>query len=77
MQEEPENMGYCNYLLRFMRRELHDVIARKPSASPATGYNKVHVKEQKDIVARAFDEPRNEVAAEVIEETAEIAKKQD
>ncbi len=27
----------------------------KPSASPATGYNKVHVKEQKDLVARAFD----------------------
>jgi 2-oxoglutarate dehydrogenase E1 component len=77
VQEEPENMGYWNYLLRFMRRELHDVIARKPSASPATGYNKVHVKEQKDIVARAFDEPRNEVAAEVIEETTEIAKKQE
>jgi len=24
------------------------VIARKPSASPATGYNKVHVEEQKN-----------------------------
>jgi 2-oxoglutarate dehydrogenase E1 component len=77
VQEEPENMGYWNYLLRFMRRELEDVVARKPSASPATGYNKVHVKEQKEIVARAFGERREEVASEQIEETAEIAKKQD
>jgi 2-oxoglutarate dehydrogenase E1 component len=77
VQEEPENMGYWNYLLRFMRRELHDVVARKPSASPATGYNKVHVKEQKDIVARAFDEPRHEVADEQIKETVEEAKKLD
>ena len=77
VQEEPENMGYWNYLLRFMRRELHDVVARKPSASPATGYNKVHVKEQKELVARAFDKAQNAVADEQIKETAEIAKKQD
>ncbi len=77
VQEEPENMGYWNYLLRFMRRELHDVVARKPSASPATGYNKVHVKEQKEIVARAFDKAKEAVADEVIKEVTEIAKKQD
>ncbi len=77
VQEEPENMGYWNYMVRFMRRELEDVVARKPSASPATGYNKVHVKEQKEIVARAFGERRENVADEQIEETAEIAKKQD
>ncbi|MDO7875574.1 2-oxoglutarate dehydrogenase E1 component [Hymenobacter sp. ASUV-10] len=77
VQEEPENMGYWNYLLRFMRRELEDVIARKPSASPATGYNKIHVKEQKELVARAFDKPKEAVADDNIKETAEIAKKQD
>ncbi|WBA40825.1 2-oxoglutarate dehydrogenase E1 component [Hymenobacter canadensis] len=77
VQEEPENMGYWNYLLRFMRRELEDVISRKPSASPATGYNKVHVKEQKDIVARAFDKPKEAVADDNIKATAEVAKKQD
>ncbi|QNE41155.1 2-oxoglutarate dehydrogenase E1 component [Hymenobacter sp. NBH84] len=77
VQEEPENMGYWNYLLRFMRRELEDVVARKASASPATGYNKVHVKEQKDLVARAFDKPREEVADENIKETVEEAKKLD
>lgn len=77
VQEEPENMGYWNYLLRFMRRDLEDVVARKPSASPATGYNKVHVKEQKDLVARAFDKPKEAVADEQIKETAAIAKTQD
>ncbi|RFP66173.1 2-oxoglutarate dehydrogenase E1 component [Hymenobacter lapidiphilus] len=77
VQEEPENMGYWSYLLRFMRRELEDLISRKPSASPATGYNKVHLKEQKDIVGRAFDKPAEAVADDVIEETNAIAKKQD
>ncbi|AIZ62530.1 2-oxoglutarate dehydrogenase [Hymenobacter sp. DG25B] len=77
VQEEPENMGYWNYLLRFMRRELEDVISRKPSASPATGYNKVHVKEQKELVARAFGVSTAEVEAENIKATAEVAKKQD
>ncbi|GAB3582232.1 2-oxoglutarate dehydrogenase family protein [Hymenobacter daeguensis] len=77
VQEEPENMGYWNYLLRFMRRELEDVVARKASASPATGYNKIHVKEQKDLVARAFDKPKEAVADTNIEATAEAAKKLD
>jgi len=77
VQEEPENMGYWNYLLRFMRRELEEVVSRKPSASPATGYNKIHVKEQKDLVARAFDKPKEAVADEQIKETAEVAKKQE
>ncbi|MCR5888161.1 2-oxoglutarate dehydrogenase E1 component [Hymenobacter sp. J193] len=77
VQEEPENMGYWNYLLRFMRRELEDVVARKASASPATGYNKVHVKEQKDLVGRAFGIATAEVDAENIKATAEMAKKTD
>ncbi|TGE15927.1 2-oxoglutarate dehydrogenase E1 component [Hymenobacter elongatus] len=77
VQEEPENMGYWNFMLRYMRRELEDVVARKPSASPATGYNKVHVKEQKDLVARAFDKPKEQVADANIKSTVEIAKKQD
>ncbi|HAS58049.1 MAG TPA: 2-oxoglutarate dehydrogenase E1 component [Algoriphagus sp.] len=55
VQEEPENMGYWNYMLRLLHKELPmDVIARKMSASPATGYNKVHVEEQKAIVSKAL-----------------------
>jgi len=77
VQEEPENMGYWNFMLRYMRRELEDVISRKPSASPATGYNKIHIKEQKDLVARAFDKPKDAVADTNITATVEVAKKQD
>ncbi|RAK68151.1 2-oxoglutarate dehydrogenase E1 component [Hymenobacter edaphi] len=77
VQEEPENMGYWNFMLRYLRRELADVVARKPSASPATGYNKVHVQEQKQIVARAFELPTSAVADKNIKATAEVAKKQD
>ncbi|GAB3852300.1 2-oxoglutarate dehydrogenase E1 component [Hymenobacter terrigena] len=77
VQEEPENMGYWNFMLRYMRRELEDVIARKPSASPATGYNKIHVKEQKELVARAFDKPKEAVADANIKATVEVAKKEE
>ncbi|WP_161889010.1 2-oxoglutarate dehydrogenase E1 component [Pontibacter russatus] len=54
VQEEPENMGAWTFILRLMRRQVEDVISRKASASPATGYNKVHAKEQQEIIARAF-----------------------
>ena len=77
VQEEPENMGYWSFLLRYLRRELEDVVARKPSASPATGYNKIHIKEQKELVARAFDKPKEAVADDNIKATVEVAKKQE
>ncbi|MGY6559378.1 MAG: 2-oxoglutarate dehydrogenase E1 component [Nitritalea sp.] len=55
VQEEPENMGYWNYILRLTFRDMPmEVIARKPSASPATGYMKVHVQEQEAIVHKAL-----------------------
>ncbi|WP_162428489.1 2-oxoglutarate dehydrogenase E1 component [Pontibacter pudoricolor] len=54
VQEEPENMGAWTYILRIMRNSVEDVIARKASASPATGYLKVHAKEQQELIARAF-----------------------
>jgi 2-oxoglutarate dehydrogenase E1 component len=54
VQEEPENMGAWNYILRMYRKINWELSARKASASPATGYNKVHVKEQEEIVRKAF-----------------------
>ncbi|MEM7102237.1 MAG: 2-oxoglutarate dehydrogenase E1 component [Bacteroidota bacterium] len=54
VQEEPSNMGAWQYILTFFRRTPMQLIARKSSASPATGYHKQHEKEQKDIVDRAF-----------------------
>lgn len=54
-QEEPENMGAWNFLLGrlYGKLKLH-VVARKCSASTATGYKKVHVKEQEELLKKAF-----------------------
>jgi 2-oxoglutarate dehydrogenase E1 component len=55
VQEEPENMGYWAYMVRNLFKDIDmNVIARKPSASPATGYHKVHVEEQKNILEKAL-----------------------
>jgi len=54
VQEEPENMGAWGFILRHLRQVGIDVIARKESASPATGYMKVHTKEQSEIIEKAF-----------------------
>ncbi|RDC61654.1 2-oxoglutarate dehydrogenase E1 component [Adhaeribacter pallidiroseus] len=55
-QEEPSNMGYWAYVLRALRLKniLQDFIARKASASPATGYLKIHNKEQRELIEKAF-----------------------
>jgi len=53
VQEEPANMGYWSYILRNMQGL--DLISRKASASPATGYSKVHKAEQEKIVNQALE----------------------
>lgn len=53
VQEEPSNMGYWSYILRYLSGL--ELISRKPSASPATGYNKVHKAEQEKIVSQALE----------------------
>lgn len=54
VQEEPENMGAWSFMLRMYRKKSMEVVSRKPSASPATGYSKTHAKEQKEIITKAF-----------------------
>lgn len=54
-QEEPANMGYCSYILRVMPKRDIEIVSRKASASPATGYAKVHKTEQEKIVNKAFE----------------------
>jgi 2-oxoglutarate dehydrogenase E1 component len=54
VQDEPENMGPWPFLLRKLRFLPLDVISRPESSSPATGYKKVHLKEQQSILDRAF-----------------------
>ncbi len=54
VQEEPSNMGAWQYLLAFYRKYDLELISRKSSASPATGYKKVHDQQQLSIIDRAF-----------------------
>ena len=54
VQEEPKNMGYWAFILNVYESRRLKLISRKPSASPATGYHKVHVKEQEEILNKAF-----------------------
>lgn len=54
VQEEPKNMGAFTFLRRYTQFDDFKLIARKSSASPATGYASVHASEQAAIVEAAF-----------------------
>jgi len=54
VQEEPLNMGAASYLQTNLKSINYGVISRQPSASPATGYSKVHAQEQQEIIETAF-----------------------
>jgi len=54
VQEEPLNMGAASFLQTNLRSINFGVIGRQPSASTATGYNKVHVQEQAELIETAF-----------------------
>jgi len=53
-QEEPLNMGCWSYMLRVLPDVKMKLVSRKASASPATGYNKVHKIEQEKIINTAL-----------------------
>jgi 2-oxoglutarate dehydrogenase E1 component len=54
VQEEPLNMGAASFLQMNLKTINFGVISRQPSASTATGYNKVHLQEQAEIIETAF-----------------------
>lgn len=54
VQEESENYGAWAYLLPKFRRDKIECIARKASASPATGFKKIHDKQQLILMEMAF-----------------------
>jgi 2-oxoglutarate dehydrogenase E1 component len=54
-QEEPLNMGCWSFIQRMMPEQKIKLVSRKASASPATGYSKVHKAEQEKIVNQAFE----------------------
>jgi 2-oxoglutarate dehydrogenase E1 component len=55
IQEEPKNMGYWSFIKRMLPDTEIQLGARKSSASPATGYSKIHKLEQEKIVNQAFE----------------------
>jgi len=55
VQEEPANMGPLSFIQRMMPGQSIEYISRKASASPATGYSKVHKAEQEKIINQAFE----------------------
>jgi 2-oxoglutarate dehydrogenase E1 component len=54
VQEEPLNMGAASFLQMNLKSMNYGVISRQPSASPATGFAKVHAQEQAEIIETAF-----------------------
>ena len=54
VQEEPLNMGAATFLRMNLKNINFYIISRQPSASTATGYNKIHIKEQGQIIDTAF-----------------------
>ena len=54
VQEEPLNMGAATFLQTNLRSINFGVISRQPSASTASGYNKVHLQEQAELIETAF-----------------------
>ncbi len=54
VQEESANMGAWSYLMKYFRKDPIELISRKVSASPATGFKKVHDEQQDNIMKEAF-----------------------
>jgi len=54
VQEEPLNMGAASFLQMNLKAIKYGVISRQASAATATGYAKVHAKEQNEIITTAF-----------------------
>ena len=62
-QEEPKNMGawfsvrdYIEWTLGYIKASNNKIsyIGREPAASPATGYAKRHLSQQKEILDKVF-----------------------
>jgi len=54
VQEEPLNMGAASFLRMNLKNINFYIVSRQASAATATGYAKVHAKEQAEILSTAF-----------------------
>jgi 2-oxoglutarate dehydrogenase E1 component len=55
VQEEPENMGAWAHIHRAFKEVNLNYVGRNESASPATGYSKLHATQQQGIVDRVIE----------------------
>ena len=55
VQEEPENAGAYEFLLRKVKFLSLEFIFRPEIGSPATGFNKQHKAEQQQLIEKAFE----------------------
>ena len=55
VQEEPANMGAWQFIQTNYSKFKWGMISRKASASPATGFQKIHNQEQEEIIAKAME----------------------
>ena len=53
-QEENQNMGYWSYVSSFQLKNI-ELMSRKRSSSPSTGFLKVHLQEQKELIKKIFN----------------------
>ena len=54
VQEEPSNMGAWQFIHSLQTGIDFELVGRKASASPATGFKNTHIAQQNDILSRAF-----------------------
>ncbi len=54
VQEEPQNMGAATYLRMNLQNINFTIVSRAASAATATGYSKIHAKEQAELLDKAF-----------------------
>lgn len=54
VQEEPLNMGAAAFLRMNLQNINFPIISRQPGAATASGYSKIHAKEQAAIIDKAF-----------------------
>lgn len=54
VQEEPGNMGAASFLRQQLASMSLEIVSRKESAAPATGFHQIHHQEQTEIIQKAF-----------------------
>jgi 2-oxoglutarate dehydrogenase E1 component len=54
VQEEPLNMGAASFIQIKIGASIKEIVARPEAASPATGFKKVHDREQAQLMTEAF-----------------------